>query len=106
MDASPVGLCAILMQIDKDGTKGTVQYTGRSLTPVEQRYSQTEHEALAEVCSHEHLHIYIMGSAVTIYTDHKPFISIFNNPRSNTTVRIKQWTLCLQPYEVPLKYPT
>ena len=98
VDASPVGLCAILMQIDKDGTKRTVQYASRALTPVEQCYSQTEHEALAVVWACEHLHIYIMGSAVTIYTEHKPLIPIFNNPRSKTTARIKQWTLRLQPY--------
>ena len=36
VDASPVGLCAILMQIDKDGTKRTVQNASRALTPVEQ----------------------------------------------------------------------
>ena len=103
-DASPVGLCAILMQIDKDGTKRTVQYASRALTPVEQSYSQTEREALAEVWACEHLHIYIMSSAVTIYTDHKQFIPIFNNPLSKTTAQIEQWTLRLQPYKVTLKY--
>ena len=104
VDASPVGLCAILMQIDKDGTKRTVQYASRVLTPVEQRYSQMEHKALTVVWACEHLYIYIMGSAVTIYTDHKLLIPIFNNQLSKTTARIKQWTLCLQLYEMTLKY--
>ena len=104
VDASPVGLCAILMQINKDGTKRTVQYANRALTPVEQHYRQTKREALSVVWACEHLHIYIMGSAVTIYTDHKQLIPIFNNPRSKTTVQIERWTLRLQPYEVTLKY--
>ena len=104
MDASPIGICAILMQIDKEGRKRTVQYASRALTPVEQRYSQTEREALAVVWACEHLHIYVMGSAVTLYTDHKPLVAIFSNPRSKPTARIERWTLRLQPYEIRLKY--
>ena len=49
VDASPVGLCAILMQVARDGIRHTVQYASQALTPVEQRYSQTEREALAVV---------------------------------------------------------
>ena len=66
VDASPVGLCVILTQTDKDGTEQTVQYASRALTPVEQRYSQTEREALAVVWACEHLHLYVMGSPVTV----------------------------------------
>ena len=104
VDASPFGLCAILMQTGKDGTKRTVQYASRALTPVEQRYSQTEREALAVVWACEHHHLYIMGTSVTIYTDHMPLLPIFNNPTSKPTARIERWTLRLQPYEFTLKY--
>ena len=106
VDASPVGLCAILAQTDENGTEQIVQYASRALTPVEQRYSQTEREALAVVWACEHLHIYVRGSPVTIYTDHKPLVSIFNNPRSRPTARIERWTLRLQPYEATIKYRT
>ena len=37
VDASPVGLCGILLQIGEDGEKYTVQYASCALTPVEQR---------------------------------------------------------------------
>ena len=105
VDASPVGLCGILMQVeDGDGPRRTVQYASRALTPVEQRYSQTEREALAVVWACEHLHIYIMGHPVTIYTDHKPLVPLYNNPRSKPPARIERWTLRLQPYEATLKY--
>jgi len=106
VDASPVGLCAILTQTDENGIEQTVQYASRALTPVEQRYSQTEREALAVVWACEHLHLYVMGSPVTIYTDHKPLVSLYNNPRSKPTARIERWSLRLQPYDVTVVYRT
>ena len=48
VDASPVGLGAILMQKHPDGQK-VITYASKALSPVEQRYSQTEREALAVV---------------------------------------------------------
>lgn len=44
VDASPVGLAAILSQNNK-----IIAYASRALSPVEQRYSQTERECLAIV---------------------------------------------------------
>ena len=46
VDTSPVGLDAMPTQKKKDGHR-PVTYINRSLSPVEQRYSQTEREALA-----------------------------------------------------------
>ena len=45
VDASPVGLAAILSQVDpKTDERHVVTYASRSLTATEQRYSQTERE--------------------------------------------------------------
>ena len=46
VDASPVGLGAILCQIQDDGTSRPVAYASWSLSNVERRYSQIEREAL------------------------------------------------------------
>nr|XP_034319592.1 uncharacterized protein K02A2.6-like [Crassostrea gigas] len=99
VDASPVGLGAILSQEGK-----IVAYASRSLTHVEQRYSQTEREALAIVWSCEHFHLYIYGSRFTLVTDHKPLESIFNNPKSKPPARIERWRLRLQAYDFHVKY--
>ena len=56
VDASPVGFGAILCQENR-----IVAYASRSLSPVEQRYSQTEREALAVLFACEHFHLYTAG---------------------------------------------
>ena len=56
VDASPVGLGAILTQKHPDGQK-VITYASKALSPVEQRYSQTEREALAVVWACEHFHV-------------------------------------------------
>ena len=76
----------------------------RSLTPVEQRYSQTEREALAVIWSCEHFNIYIYGQPVTVFTDHKPLVVLFGNPKCRPSPRIERWTLRLQPYDVDIQY--
>ena len=74
-DASPVGLGVILVQDAKD-ERVVISYASRALTPVEQRYLQTEREALAIVFGCERYHLYVMGSRFTVVTDHKPLVSI------------------------------
>ena len=80
VDASPVGLGAILLQRSK-GTVRPVAYASRTLTDVERRYSQTEKEALAVVWACERFHIYLHGTPFTLYTDHKP-LEIIYSPKS------------------------
>lgn len=103
-DASPVGLGAILIQRGNNNEEHIIAYASRSLTDVEQRYSQTEREALAVVWSCEHFHIYIHGKPVTIHTDHKPLVSLYNNPKCKPPARIERWALRLQPYETTIIY--
>ena len=49
VDASPVGLGAVISQLQPDGSMRPISYASRSLSPVEQRYSQIERECLAIV---------------------------------------------------------
>ena len=105
VDASPVGIAAILTQKSRNGKHThTISYASRALTSVEQRYSQTEREALAVVWACEHFHIHIYGKPVTVYTDHKPLISLYGNPNSKPPARIERWSLRLQPYSANIVY--
>ena len=62
VDASPYGLGAILSNIDQDGAVRNVAYASRLLSPTEQRYSQTEREALAVVWGCGKFHMYLIGT--------------------------------------------
>lgn len=104
IDASPVGLGAILLQKDKSDKKHIIAYTSRALSDVERRYSQTEREALAIVWSCEHFHLYLYGKEFTMVTDHKPLELIWNNSRSKPLARIERWGLRLQPYRLKVEY--
>ncbi len=78
-DASPVGLSAILSQKHGNEVK-VVAYASRALTPTEQRYCQTDREALGVVWGCEHYHIYLYGKPFTVYVDCQALVPIFNNP--------------------------
>ena len=56
------------MQHHPDGQKG-ITYASKAISPIEQRYSQTEHKALAVVWACENVHIYTFGAPVTVVTD-------------------------------------
>ncbi|KAK4328257.1 hypothetical protein Pmani_001375 [Petrolisthes manimaculis] len=60
VDASPVGLGAILCQ-NHQGILKPISYASRTLTNVERRYCQLEKEALAIVWACEKFHLYLYG---------------------------------------------
>ena len=98
VDASPVGLCAILVQEEKP-----VLFTSRKLTQVEQRYSQTEREALSVVWACERLHLYVYGIDFEVVTDHKA-LEILYSPKGKPAARILRWYIRLLPYSFVVKY--
>ena len=108
VDASPFGLGAVLAQYDNEHSEESrriIAFGSRSLTETEQRYSQTERETLALVWGCEYFHVYIYGSVnPVIVTDHKPLVTIFNNPQSKPPMRLERWALRLQPYNLKVKY--
>ena len=99
VDASPVGIAAVFTQ---DGR--VVAYASRALSPVEQRYSQTEREALAVLWACQHFRMYILGKHTTLVTDHQPLVKIYNNPQSRPPPRIERWALKLQEYDITVTY--
>ena len=74
-DVSPVGLGAVLIQ-EQQGRKRVTSGASKSLSEVEQRYSQTAKEALAVVWTCERFHVYQYGIEFELYTDHKPLGTI------------------------------
>ena len=61
-----------------------------ALSPVEQRYSQTEWEALVIEWVVKKLHIYLFGSHFKLNTDCKLGQLILNNPKSKPLAQIER----------------
>lgn len=101
-DASPVGLGAILIQINSHGPR-IISYASRSLSDVEKRYAQIEKEALALVWAVERFHFYLYGRSFDLITDHKPLQTIFG-PKSKPCARIERWVVRLQAYRGRVVY--
>ena len=103
VDAIPVGLAAILCQENK-----IVAYASRALSPVEQRYSQTERECLSIVYGVEHFHLFLFGKSFTLVTDHRPLTTIFGTqtkPKAKQqSLRLERWRLRLATYDFKLVY--
>lgn len=105
-DASPVALGAVLLQFAHDRydmDPRIICYASRSLSPTEQRYCQTEKEALALVWAVERFAVYLIGRRFELETDHKPLEAIFA-PTSRPCSRIERWALRLQSFTYDVKY--
>lgn len=101
-DASPVGLGAVLIQINNKGPR-IIAYGHKTLTNCERRYCQTEKEALALVWAVEHFHVFLYGKEFELVTDHKPLEVIFG-PKSKPCARIERWIMRLQSYKYRVVY--
>ena len=107
VDASPIGISAILSQKPKHrevNHQQIISYASRALSDVEKRYSQTEKEALAIVWAVEHFHLFLYGSEFTLINHHKPLEVIYGQRNAKTSARIERWVLRLQPYTFRIIY--
>lgn len=102
VDASLVGLGAVLLQLNEHGPR-VISYASKSLSDVEKRYAQTEKEALALVWATERFHYYLYGREQELITDHKPLEVIFGS-KSKPCARIERWVLRLQSYKYKVIY--
>ena len=78
VDGSPTASGAILLQEECDGKWMPVFYASKVFSEVEQRYAQIEREALAVYNGLSRCHKYIYGKRITVVTDHKPLLGVFN----------------------------
>ena len=70
---------------------------------MEQRYCQTEREALARVWACEKFHLYLVGCQFTLYTDNQA-LEILYSAKSKQSASIQRWALRLQQYNYTVKY--
>ena len=101
VDASPVGLGAVLAQINPrdERDRQVICYASRMLTDTERRYSQCEKEALAAVWGCERFWLYLFGQVFTLVTDNRAVQLIFGNTASKPPARIERWALRLTQFD-------
>lgn len=107
VDASPVGLGAVLTQRDSLNMPRIISFASKGLTKTERVYPQTQREALAVVWAVEKFYPYLFGIRFTVFTDHKTLEYIFEGKHQEgkrACSRAEAWALRLQPYDFCVKY--
>lgn len=102
VDASAVGLGAVLTQRDNANKPRIISFASKGLTKTERVYPQTQREALAVVWAVEKFFIYLFGIHFTVFTDHKTLEYIFGGKHQEgkrACSRAEAWALRLQPYD-------
>ena len=89
-DASPLGIQASIYQENEHGTWLPVDHLSRALTTTEQKYSPIEKESLAQSWGMNQFRYYLIGSAFTSWSDHKPLIPLYNNRQAAVSKRISR----------------
>ncbi|CAH8629063.1 unnamed protein product [Dicrocoelium dendriticum] len=98
-DSSQSGIGAVLLQNGRP-----LDFRSRALTETEKRYAQIEKEMLAVVYAMERFNDYTFGRKTTVYTDHKPLVSIATKPLNNVPRRLQRMLIRLQKYDIDIVY--
>ena len=79
VDASLVGLGAVLFQMNEENEMQVISYNSRILNTQEQKFSTLDRELLAIVYALQIHEFLFIGSPhpIYIFTDHKPFVTLF-----------------------------
>ncbi|XP_058456849.1 uncharacterized protein K02A2.6-like [Malaya genurostris] len=106
VDASPIGLGAVLVQFNEKSTPRVISCASKSLTPTEQRYPQTHKEALAVVWGVERFSTYLLNISFIVRTDAEANEFIFNGKYRlgrRAISRAESWALRLQQYDFSIQ---
>ena len=104
VDASPLGLGAILWQKRDNDEWCPVACASRSLSDTESRYSQLEREMLAVVFGIVKFRQFVLGRDITVLTDHKPLVNIVQKSFDCVPARVQRWLVALLPYSFTLEH--
>ena len=99
-DASDYAIGAVLGQRE-DKKAFVVYYASKTLDSAQANYTTTEKEFLAVVFALEKFRSYIVGSPVTIFTDHAALKYLLSN--QDTKPRLTRWILLCQEFNLTIK---
>ena len=102
MDASRLGLGAVLSQRQSDGKYHPVAFGSRALHGVEANYHSTKLEFLTMKWSIEHFQTYLLGCHFKVHTDNNPLTYFLTSP--NMDAMKQRWINELAKYDFSLEY--
>ena len=112
-DTSGIGLGAGLLQV-RDGMNSghdkvpdnvilcPITFTSKTLSCVEQCYSNTEHDAMEILHGLERFHHYCFAREVCIITDHMPLVAILNREVATLSQWLQHIILRIHQYSVQI----
>ena len=99
-DASDYAIGAVLGQRE-DKKAFVIYYASKTLDSTQANYTTTEKEFLAVVFALEKFRSYIVGSPVTIFTDHAALKYLIS--KQDTKPRLTRWILLCQEFNLTIK---
>ncbi|XP_013613796.1 PREDICTED: uncharacterized protein LOC106319960 [Brassica oleracea var. oleracea] len=99
-DASDFAVGAVLGQ-KRDKKSHVMYYASRTLDEAQAKYSTTEKELLAIVFAFEKFRSYLVGSKVTVYTDHAALRHLL--AKKDAKPRLLRWILLLHEFDLEIK---
>ena len=99
-DASDYAIGAVLGQRE-DKKAFVIYYASKTLDSAQANYTTTEKEFLAVVFALEKFRSYIVGSPVTIFTDHAALKYLLS--KQDTKPRLTRWILLCQDFNLTIK---
>ena len=99
-DASDYAIGAFLGQME-DKKAFVIYYASKTLDSAQSNYTTTEKEFLAVVFALEKFRSYIVGSPVTIFTDHAVLKYLLS--KQDTKPRLTRWILLCQEFNLTIK---
>ncbi|KAE8191744.1 hypothetical protein CF336_g4736 [Tilletia laevis] len=103
VDASAVGFGAALIQKDDDGKEHPIIFLSRQTKYAERRYPATHLELQAIEWAVKKLRPYLDGGKMTVRSDHKALLWLWNLKSSDLSHRLQRLTLSLAPLREKIK---
>ena len=85
VDASDVGLGAVMSQVGDDREEHPVAYASRKLFPRELKYATIEKEDLALKWAVQEFRVYLLGREFTVMSDHQPLHAVDEGQHAQCT---------------------